>query len=135
MNTVVTLVFTLLVSTITLAQETISLTVEIPNVRNDNGTVMIAIHNEETFMKNPLHSAAVEIVDGKANHTFTDITPGEYAVMVMHDENDNKQMDYESNGMPKEDYAMSGEPAMYGPPSYEQTKIMLDEDQTMTLRF
>lgn len=135
MNPFITLVLAILFTSTAMAQETISLTVEIPNVRNDEGTVMIAVSDKATFMKEPLHSAAVQIKDGKAVHTFEDIAPGEYAIMVMHDENNNKQMDFQSNGMPKEDYAMSGEPAMYGPPSYEQAKIKLNEDKTMTMRF
>lgn len=42
------------------------------------------------------------IVGGQAQLTFPDLPPGEYAVVVFHDENDNGQIDHSLLGLPVE---------------------------------
>jgi uncharacterized protein (DUF2141 family) len=116
------------------AQNTADLTITVPNVKHDKGTIMIGLYDEETFLARPLQSAEVKIKDGVASYTFKDVPTGEYAVSFYHDENGNKQMDFEDNGMPKEDYGMSGEQGQYGPPSYQASKFNLTEDTEMSLR-
>ena len=70
------------------------------------------------------------------DQTFTHIQPGVYAVSVLHDENDNNRMDFETNGMPKENYAMSQNPMLMGPPSFKDVKFTIDRaDLDLTLRF
>lgn len=68
--------------------------------------------------------------------TFTHIHPGAYAVSVLHDENDNNRMNFETNGMPKENYAMSQNPMLMGPPTFKDVKFTIDRaDLNLTLRF
>ena len=67
--------------------------------------------------------------------TFENVVPGTYAIMVMHDANDNKQMDME-NGIPKESWANTGEMNLYGPPTFEGAKFeVTEEDQEFKIRF
>jgi len=116
------------------AQKTADLTVTVPNVKNDKGEIMIGLYDKATFLRKPLREANVEIKDGEVTYTFTDVPVGEYAVSLFHDENGSGQMDFAANGMPKEDYAMSGEQGQAGPPSYSACKFELTEDMEMSLR-
>jgi uncharacterized protein (DUF2141 family) len=52
--------------------------------------------------------------------------PGEYALAVIHDENDNEKMDFNFFGIPKEPYGFSNNPgSRFKKPKYEATKITI----------
>ncbi|MCX7547251.1 DUF2141 domain-containing protein [Xanthomarina sp. F1114] len=107
--------------------ETHSITIKIDNAVNDNGSMLIGLHTENTFMKGKgPDNKKSKIVDGKVQVTFENITPGTYAVMVFHDENDNGKMDFDINGMPLESYGMSNNPMLYGPPRFTDAKFNLE---------
>lgn len=54
----------------------------------------------------------------------------------MHDENENKAMDFDTNRMPLESYGMSNNPLSYGPPQYNDAKFELEnEDLELNIRF
>lgn len=118
-------------------QETATVKVTIDNVLNDNGTILVSLHSNETFMKGPgvidLQEAAVK---GAVTLTFENVKSGTYAIMVLHDENDNKRMDFQTNGMPKESYGMSGNAMVMGPPTFDDAKFeVANEDLEFTIRF
>lgn len=118
------------------AQETYTLTVSVDNVLNNKGHVLVGLHTEGTFMKaKATENAKAEIKDGKISITFENVAPGNYAVMVLHDENDNERMDMEPNGMPKESYGMSNNPMLYGPPTFADAKFELTKDTELKIRF
>ena len=76
------------------------------------------------------------INDGKATVKFEDLPEGDYALVVMHDENSNGRMDFETNGMPTESYATSGESKFMGQPMWSDTKFKLDDStKKLSLRF
>ena len=55
-----------------------------------------------------------------------DVRPGIYAVAVLHDENENDEMDFNFLGMPLEGYGFSNDAAaMFGPPSFEAAAFKL----------
>ncbi len=118
-------------------EEGIDITVTIDNVVNNNGQVMMVLHTEDTFMKGPgIQNLNSTIVDGKVTLTFENITPGTYAIMALHDENENSRMDYQSNGMPLESYGMSGNDMSFGPPNFMDAKFEVgDEDLEFSIRF
>jgi uncharacterized protein (DUF2141 family) len=109
------------------AQE--SITVTMTGMPNDKGVVLVGLYSEGTFMKAaPEHSASSKIEDGTAKVVFEDIPAGEYAIAVIQDENENKQMDFETNGMPKEAYGSSNNiPNPFGPPLWENSKFKLGD--------
>lgn len=113
-----------------------NITVTIENITNNNGHVLLSLHTEDTFMKNQgIQTKKSEIVDGKVTVTFENIEAGTYAVMALHDENDNNRMDFEDNGMPKESYGMSNNPAAFGPPQFANAKFDLKGDLEMKIKF
>ncbi|WP_299800121.1 DUF2141 domain-containing protein [uncultured Maribacter sp.] len=118
-------------------KEGITLTVVIENVLNNEGHVLSALHNEATFMKAEGIKTSMDKAEaGELILTFENIEPGDYAFSVLHDANDNNRMDFATNGMPTEDYAMSGESLPMGPPTFSDAKFTIEEDDMeLTLRF
>jgi uncharacterized protein (DUF2141 family) len=111
-------------------QKGIDITVTIDNVKNDSGFVLLGLHNQETFMNKSikaLESKKAIITDGKISVVFNNITPGDYAIMAVHDENSNNQMDFQPNGMPKEAYGMSNNDMSFGPPLFSDAKFSVAE--------
>ena len=99
-----------------------NLTVTI-SLRGSGGHILVSLHTEESFNKKPIDVASLEIKDGKAIATFNHLAPGEYGVVVLHDKNDNKQMDFEPNGMPKEAFGISNNVMLMGPPQWNDAKF------------
>jgi len=120
------------------AQETAAtVSVTIENVLNANGTIVASLHTNETFMKSAgLIDLQKEAKKGSVTFTFENVAPGAYAIMVLHDENDNKRMDFETNGMPKENYGMSGNEMAMGPPTFADAKFEVgDKPLALVIRF
>ncbi|MBT8261223.1 MAG: DUF2141 domain-containing protein [Bacteroidia bacterium] len=116
----------------TVAMEGISITVNVP-VSGDKGNVIFGLFTEENFMTGaPVQGLESEIVDGKASVTFTNVTPGTYAVTLLHDTNGNKRMDYDANGMPLEMYGVSNNIMSMGPPLWSDAKFEV-ENEPLTL--
>ena len=135
----IAVVIALLVSSIALGQDLKkgSIKVNVPNVHGTEGNVAFGLYTENTFMKNkPDYGVVAEIKDGTATAVFNEIPEGTYALIVMHDANGNKQMDFENNGMPKEEYGTSGTINLYGPPQWEESKFDFDgTEKSMEIRF
>lgn len=123
----------------TYAQDTdgVTVTVTLENVLNSNGKILAGLHTVETFMKGQgIDGYMNDAKTGEMTFTFENVTPGTYAVSVLHDENNNMAMDFESNGMPKENYGMSGNLMEMGPPTFEGSKFEVEgEDVELKIRF
>ncbi len=123
----------------TYAQESngVDLVITVENVLSDGGEILAALHTANTFMKN--NGVADVLLEGKkgtVSFTFKDVKPGSYAIMVMHDLNSNKNMDFDSNGMPLESYGMSGSEMKMGPPTFDAAKFeVADKDLELSIRF
>ncbi len=106
------------------------------NVTSDTGKVSFALYNKATFMKEPLQAKTAKIVDGVSSVTFEGIAAGEYAIICFHDKNENNSMDFEPNGMPKEDYGSSNNVMTFGPPQYDNSKfVVADKNITLEIKF
>lgn len=65
---------------------------------------------------------------------FEDMSVGEYAVSVLHDENNNGKMDFSWIGAPSEGYGASNDAhAWFGPPRWSDAKFVLSDDLTVTI--
>ena len=114
--------FAMLLGSIVNAQveKTGNINATVPNVNGTEGSVLFGLYNADNFMKaEPEFSVKAEIKDGKAIANFENVPEGTYALMVMHDKNDNKRMDFDNSGMPLEDYGASGNAMSYGPPTWD----------------
>ncbi|MGB5377119.1 DUF2141 domain-containing protein [Muriicola sp.] len=121
------------------AQEAAGVNVQVTleNVLKEGGEILAALHTANTFMKaNGIDNVTVEAKKGSLSFVFKDVKPGSYAVMVMHDVNSNKNMDFDSNGLPTESYGMSGNEMVMGPPTFEAAKFeVADKDLELNIRF
>ncbi|MGB3152501.1 MAG: DUF2141 domain-containing protein [Maribacter sp.] len=129
------LVFTGLVATAQ-DKEGATITVTIENVLSSEGKIIGSLHTGTTFMKAPgIENEVVEALEGEVTLTFTNVEPGTFAIMLLHDTNNNNRMDFEANGMPKESYATTGE-LVFGPPSFASSKFeVTDKDLDFRVRF
>ena len=115
----------------------VDLVITVENVLSDGGEILAVLHTEDTFMNsNGIAEVMLKGEKGAVSFTFKDVKPGRYAVMVMHDVNSNKNMDSDSNGMPIENYGMSGSELHMGPPTFEAAKFdVADTDLEISIRF
>ena len=129
------LIFTITLSNAQTNDQTINVTVN--NVTNNTGKVVFSLHTEDTFMKaKSIQSEASNIENGKVHVTFNNVESGTYAIMVLHDENENNAMDFDLNGMPQENYGMSNNPVSYGPPQFVDAKFeVAEKDLDLVIRF
>lgn len=106
----------------------VTISVVVNELRSDEGTVGISLFDtDEGFpgaFENAVENALVEIVEGRAEYTFEDLEPGTYAVSVLHDENENGELDFNVFGMPSEGYGASRNPdARFSAPSFEESSF------------
>ena len=120
------------------AQDTtnsVSITVEIDGLESDEGMLYLSLFDDESnWLKNALHSAQSEIIEGRATIVFENIEPGVYALSAYHDENNNQKLDTGFMGIPKEPYASSnGAKGRFGPPKWKDAKLDINLDQYSTI--
>jgi len=88
------------------------ITVKINNCHNDKGEVLVTLYkSKDGFPEEPekaYKKITGKIKDGKSDIVFSDITYGEYAISILHDENGNGKMDKNMIGIPKEGSGASG---------------------------
>ncbi len=130
-----TLTIALLVSAFIAQAQTVTVTLD--NVLNDKGNIIAALHSADTFMKGEgIKNAEVKATKGVMTITFEDVKPGEYAIMVLHDANENKRMDFQQNGMPLENYGTSNNVMAMGPPQFKDAKFeVTDKDVDLNIKF
>ena len=105
--------------------------VTIIGFESDAGQVMVALWDDpEHFPTGENHVAALRAVikDGSAQLEFVDVAPGEYALSVFHDENDNGELDTGFMGIPKEPFGASNDArGRFGPPKFDDARFPVDD--------
>jgi len=92
------------------------------------GKVNVAVCDRERFLKQCAYSASVPAEAGDTVVTLKDIPAGTWAVLAYQDENENKELDRNFIGIPKENYGFSRNPvSRFGPPSFEDAAISVRE--------
>ncbi|MEE9408674.1 MAG: DUF2141 domain-containing protein [Polaribacter sp.] len=117
-------------------EETFNLTVNIAGLNSNKGTLLVGLYNKkENFLNKQFKGDVVKIMDKKSVVIFKNLPKGEYAVSFVHDENDNKKMDTNFFGIPKEDYGCSNNAKGFmGPPKYDDAKFKLVENKTIDIK-
>lgn len=136
-NTILIITFIFSAIFTTNAQEqTFNLTINISGLNSDKGNLMVGVYNKkDNFLKKQFKGDLVKIKDKKSVVIFKDLPKGEYAVSFVHDENNNKKMDTNFFGIPKEDYGCSNNATGFmGPPKYNDAKFLLSENKTINIK-
>ena len=115
-----------------------TLTVVVDGIESSNGKIMLAVYDSAGFLKQPLYFGMAQVEDGQEEVTIVieNLAPGQYAVSVFHDENDNNQLDTGAFGMPLEPYGFSNNAkGKMGPPSFQDCMIPVEEDTEINITF
>ena len=114
--------------------------VKILNIKNSTGNVACALFESSVgFPEEYLHFATnimvVKIRDNQTYCDFNDITPGTYALAVVHDENMNGKLDTKWPGIPTEGFGfLRDAKALFGAPSFFSTSFPYDgQDLDLTI--
>lgn len=106
------------------------LEVVVKNVKEAKGNVRVGIFKDEkTFLKEAVIGKVVKATTGEVTVVFDNVPAGTYAVSVIHDENENGELDSGMFGIPKEGFGF-GNDAMgtFGPPSFQKASIIIGEE-------
>jgi uncharacterized protein (DUF2141 family) len=117
-------------------KEIFDLTINISGLNSNKGSLLVAVYDQkEAFLKKQLISNTVKIENKKSIITFRNLPKGEYAVSFVHDKNDNKKMDTNFFGVPKEEYGCSNNAKGFmGPPKYDDAKFQLTADKIIEIK-
>ena len=115
-----------------------TLKVLITGLHSSNGSVLVSLFNEgggfPSQAKKAFKKEKINIVGGIASATIKDIPPGTYAIAVLHDENNNLEMDTRLFGLPKEGYGFSNNAkGLFGPPSFKDARFAFSPDQIVKI--
>ncbi len=112
------------------------LEVTVKNVKESKGTIRVALfNNERDFLKQALESKVIKASANETSVVFEKLKPGEYAVSVIHDLNENKELDTGFMGIPQEPYGFSNDArGKFGPPSYEKSKLVINGDVKTSIK-
>ena len=112
--------------------------VMVTGAEDESGHVRVSLFDKgEGFpgkRQNAVTSKSTKVSGTKAFVTFKDLPPGEYAVAVLHDQNDNGKMDTNALGIPKEGWGVSLNKApLVRAPRYSEAKFQLEPGKDRSL--
>ena len=113
------------------------ITLQIEGFKNTKGTAIISVYDKEDgFPKIPkaMKSMTEPVKDKSMQVVIADLPPGEYAIGIVHDENeDGKLGQWLFVGPPKEGVGTSNNPS--GMPKFEEAKFVLaDQDIEVNIK-
>ena len=123
----VSLLFTVLGSlTLALSASTASastLIIDVDGLRNRKGQVCLSVFAASigfpSKTTNAVQSQCLKITDAPFRMTLKQLQPGNYAVAVLHDANNDRRANNNFLGIPKEGFGFSRNPAIsFGPPKF-----------------
>lgn len=103
--------------------------VQVTGARNSKGHVLVSLFNSGDGFPEKESKAIQKLklkVNGKvATGSFSSLPAGDYAIAILHDENDDLKMNTNWIGMPKEGFGFSNNAmGMFGPPSFAKAKVV-----------
>ena len=116
-----------------------TLTVEVSNIENNRGQILIGLYNQAegfTEIDAVFKKGLLRTVDNSTlSYTFTDIPDGEYALSLFHDENSNSELDTNFIGIPKEGYGFSNNVRpVFRPATFEEAKFSIEGDLKVSVK-
>lgn len=114
--------------------------ITVTDVRSAKGVIRACMTTRADIfpkcIKDPAAHRIVVPANGKVEIRFTGVRPGQYAVALLHDENDNGKADRAMGMMPKEGYGFSRDaPVRMAPPKFTDAVFVQGEAVSrMTIR-
>ncbi len=120
--------------------ENYSLTVEVENLRNSKGIVQITLYNKDGSIpdegyKNYYRLEKAKIINGKSEITFKNLSKGNYAINIFHDENSNGKID-KGLILPKEGIGFSNYSSigLTNRPNFKKASFELNQNKTIKVK-
>lgn len=117
-----------------------TLTIEVTGLEDNVGQVGVTIFRSKTGFPSDAtqsyKSAFKKSENNEAVFEFKDLPHGTYAVATLHDANNNKKLDKNFLGIPKEGFGVSNNPKIYfSAPSFKDCKFELNvSKKSITIR-
>lgn len=113
---------------------TSTLELEISEFRNTKGHVLISVFDNANDYPDSegkaIANKKVKVTQKTHTITIEDLPQGEYAVVFLHDENDNEEMDTNFVGSPEEGYGASNDAVnTFSAPKYDEAKFFLEGEK------
>lgn len=112
-----------------------SIEVTVKNIKDPKGTIRVGLfNNEKDFLEKAIDGKIVKAAGTEVTVLFENLKAGDYAVSVIHDENENGELDSNFMGVPKEGYGFSNNAmGMLGPPSFDDAVIAVASKKSVTI--
>lgn len=115
------------------------LTVEVDGISTQKGAIMLGLFDAATYDgEQALEGARIEVDGSQVSVTFEDLAPGEYAVRLYQDLNDDGEFNTGNFGIPTEPYAFSNNAnGAFGPAKWSAAKFTLGAEHathTITMK-
>ncbi len=110
-----------------------TLTVTITDIREAQGHLLIGVEGSADGWNGKAKSIAgtrIKAETGKVSFQFPNLAPGQYAVQVVHDENDNNELDSNFIGIPSEGYGFSQNPSVMRRATFEEARFEMPAEGT-----
>lgn len=115
-----------------------SLTIEIAEIKEKKGQILIGLYNNTDnfpLISKNYKGIFIQATAYSIRYTFSDIPKGSYAIAVIHDENNNNELDKNIIGIPTEGYGFSNNPTIImNAPSFEEAKFYLNKEMTVKIK-
>lgn len=108
------------------------LTVTVEGIAQTQGSIMLGLFDETSYKGDgAVDGANLAVESDSVSVTFEGLEPGEYAVRLYHDLNDDGEMNTNPFGIPTEPYAFSNDAkGRFGPAKWEDAKFTVEADGT-----
>lgn len=135
--TTAALCFTIASNVSTVSADTGALTASVDGIRNSSGVLIVAAFDEATSFvaMDVMNAAALAIVpatEGRASVTFHNLPAGSYAIAVLHDENEDGDLDFEGE-VPTEGYSFAAMGRSGLPPKFKDALTVVGSEASRTL--
>jgi uncharacterized protein (DUF2141 family)/fermentation-respiration switch protein FrsA (DUF1100 family) len=109
-----------------------TLNITISNLINSNGKILLQLNDSSG---NKVAGITKEIVKNNCIMLIDNIESGKYTIQYFHDENNNKNLDTNPNGIPTEGYGFSNNAiGNYGPPPIEDQLMVISKNKSILLK-
>ena len=114
------------------------LSLSITDLRNNKGHVLITVYKDgigyPEEVDKAVRRAKLTITNKTATVSFVGLASGNYAIAILHDENDDGKMNSNFLGLPKEGYGFSNNVmGSFGPPSFSKASFQYNVNQSKTI--
>lgn len=121
----------------TVLQNDRSLTVQVTGVESEGGTLRLAVYaSEESFMDETqiAYFAEASVTDKGPQKITLQLPDGVYALAIYHDLNDDRELNTNLLGIPRESYGFSNNVmGTFGPPSFREASFSVSDDTILAI--